>query len=249
MSPRLGSTTAPWILLDEAGDPATPWPGDLASRLVRTDPALAAELADVGLLTASLATHGSARAAIVEAERLIACIPSLHATLVRCVHEIHLLHVEDDAYDVSHSEPRWRTRIFVSCPRPSEVSGLREAEAIVHEGMHLNLTNLEAVQPVVVDDAPLYSPWRSRPRPASGVLHGYYVFRCVAGLMDALATRGELTARQREFARRRVEEISDEVAQVEVDVLKAVLTPRGKTLVEACAEFFRHAPDGSGDVR
>ncbi len=104
--------------------------------------------------------------------------------------------------------PRWPYRIFISIPARSRVQDLRVAEAVVHEAMHLILTNFERVSPLVSDERTLKSPWRSELRPAAGVLHGIYVFCCISRFFRHLDNKSHLGACAMEHSQRRQFEIA-----------------------------------------
>jgi HEXXH motif-containing protein len=97
---------------------------------------------------------------IDRAIHLFQVAPGLEPIIRSCVHEIIVLKALDISIDVSHSEPRWPTRIFISIPASSGVADLRVAEAVVHEAMHLNLTFLERSAVLVTRMELLYSPWK-----------------------------------------------------------------------------------------
>ena len=95
---------------------------------------------------------GTGSAPLVDAAAgWIGTAPTLEAIAATVVLNMHLL-IADPGYDTSHSEPRWRSTIFVSIPERSDgVGALRLAESIIHEAMHLHLTNAEAFAPLVKD--------------------------------------------------------------------------------------------------
>jgi HEXXH motif-containing protein len=168
---------------------------------------------------------------IDHAEGLIGWVPSLWTVIQRCIREIFLLRVDNDCYDVSHSDPKWVDRIFISVPNSSVVADLRVAEALVHEAMHLNLTNVERCFPLVTSDGALYSPWKEERLPASGVLHGLYVFACISRFMKCLSAAARLDDHRHQHASRRIKEIHNEIASVDRNELGRCLTPLGATVV------------------
>ena len=111
---------------------------------------------------------------------ILRLVPTLLTTVASLVRTIHVIDPDGDDYDISFSEPHIPFSIFVSVPRGSGVTNpLRVAEAIVHEAMHLQLTFIEKVLPLVqFTGKQHYSPWREEFRNAQGLLHGLYVF-CV----------------------------------------------------------------------
>lgn len=166
------------------------------------------------------------------AASLIDEIPDLASILYRCVHEIIVLRPPDDAYDVSHSDPRWATRIFVSIPGLSETAPLRVAEAIVHEAMHLNLTFLERRAELASTTRTLYSPWKTEPRPALGVLHGVYVFGCIHSFLRHLCRAHRFSEQQENHIRKRLADICGEVALIDRPQLLSCLSANGVSVAE-----------------
>lgn len=169
-----------------------------------------------------------------KAAEAIAWAPSLAAIIATRVAAVHLLQAEP-GYDVSHSEPHWRDRIFVSVPdRRDEVGALRLAESIIHEALHLHLTEFEAITPLVHDHASrLASPWRPEPRTFGGVLHGTFVFVGLKAYFDAV-TPSLASAAGRHIEQRRAE-IAEDLEGVDLIRLRAGLTATGAALL---SRFF-----------
>lgn len=170
--------------------------------------------------------------------RLIALVPSLEAATLSAIESIHLLSA-DPGYDISHSEPRWRTNIFVSRPdRTGHVGELRFAESVIHEAMHLHLTNNEESVPLVQDfNGLMASPWRAKPRSIQGVLHGLFVFTCLAVYFRTLSESPFIDASGRNHITLRLAEIGSEVAGLNITALAAGLTPRGAALAGEWRRF------------
>ena len=162
-----------------------------------------------------------------QAAGLIAQVPDLHHVVEAMVRHVHPLEALP-GYDVSHSEPRWRTTIFVSVPERRDIVGaLRLAESIVHEGMHLLLTDWESAGAFVADtEITMHSPWKGTARPAQGVLHGTFVFVCIVAFLFRLPA-SVLGPSGRDHVARRLVEISAELRAVNLRRLRSVLTPRG----------------------
>lgn len=98
------------------------------------------------------------------------------------VHSIQVLQQPVAEIDVSYSHPEIPFSIFLSvCEDESTISNLRVAESILHEAMHLKLTLIENIVPLVQPSTRYlyYSPWRDEERPVRGVLHGLFVFRAI----------------------------------------------------------------------
>jgi HEXXH motif-containing protein len=151
-------------------------------------------------------------------------------TLVR---SIQVLQSEDDEIDVSYSHPGIAFSIFVSlCKDISPLSDLRVAESILHEAMHLKLTLIEKIVPLVKVDTGnrYYSPWREELRPARGVLHGMFVFRTILDFFRGLGVpEGEGIAGYLTF---RKEQIIHELRQLRGFYTCPDFTPDGAILTE-----------------
>ncbi|AVJ32429.1 hypothetical protein CLM74_06375 [Stenotrophomonas sp. MYb57] len=160
---------------------------------------------------------------------------SMPATLLACVIKLakttHLLRSAGEGMDVSHSDPALPFSVFVSTPAPQErFTALRLAESFVHESMHLQLSLIERVIPMVRDNETTYhSPWRDGHRPVGGVLHGLYVF---AAIHEWLTLRGPNCT----YAEQRLPEISSEVEQLES-------FPEEDGLTQTGAQFARRMVD------
>lgn len=119
---------------------------------------------------------------------------------------------------------------------------LRLAEGVIHEAMHHNLTALEHQIQLTVSDDAIYSPWKKETRTASGVLHGFYVFVCLAAYFHRIC-------RERAFlcdaARSRIVSILDDVEAIDRAKLEAALTDSGFRFCQAlydAAKFARSIP-------
>src|SRR5262249_37575713 len=144
----VASVAVPWCLPGLEIEAQTPplhhhW---LASRLAPPPSDIADALAAGGLRVAPIGADAGSR--LIEATDLLAAHPSCAARIAAYVEAVHLVHA-DPEYDVSHSEPRWPARIFVSLPgRADRVGTLRLAENVIHEAMHLQLTAREIQTPL-----------------------------------------------------------------------------------------------------
>jgi hypothetical protein len=124
-----------------------------------------------------------------EAFSVLRQVPSLNNSVFDLVRALHLIKSDEDGeYDVSFSEPHIPFSIFVSVPRKRVFADfLRVAEAIVHEAMHLQLTLVEHIVPLVITSSEeFYSPWRSEFRNAKGLIHALYVFRSIDDFLREL---------------------------------------------------------------
>lgn len=165
----------------------------------------AREIADTNLLSS-----------LENAISLIERVPSLHSTVVALIRSLHLIKPEDDDYDVSFSEPHIPFSIFVSVPQNrSQIDGLRIAEAIVHEAMHLQLTLIEGVVPLVIKTSKkTFSPWRAEYRHLRGVLHALYVFRVIDQFLECLLYNQSGPVERSRYLQRRCAEIDEQIRRV-----------------------------------
>lgn len=207
-----------------ARSPTADW---LWHRVAQAPPEVAAHVRDEGLALAEI-DHADGRL-FFDAANAITWAPSLAAIVATRVRAIHLLHAEP-GYDVSHSEPRWRERIFASVPnRSDDVGALRLAESIIHEALHLHLTELETIAPLVRDQTgTLASPWRPEPRGFGGVLHGAFVFVSLRAYFDLVIASSQPAERHLDQRRR---EIAQELSQLDSGTLAEGLTDVGAELI------------------
>jgi HEXXH motif-containing protein len=225
--------TARWV----AGDPAGPREvaGDVViaghKTLVEILPDVLAQR--FGRLAPARTVGPEALVTVRDAAALLSEVPSLAESTGTLVRALHILRATP-GYDVSHSEPTIPLSIFVSVPSPGEKdSVIRVAESILHEGMHLQLTLVEEVLPLVATESEGFSPWQRRARPIRGLLHGLYVFSVIARFMDCITgLRPELSQK----ARQRWTEIEEEVASLED--FSGHLTVPGKAVRERCLQAF-----------
>jgi hypothetical protein len=207
-----------------AAPPNADW---LWRRVVAPPPEIAAHVREGGLQFADIADADCG--VFADAAAAIAWAPSLAAIVATRVGSVHLL-LADFGYDVSQSEPQWHDRIFVSVPdRRDQVGALRLAEGIIHEALHLHLTELEAISPLVDDlTGTLASPWRPEPRSYGGVLHGAFVFVGLKAYFDVIAAPSDTT--EGGYLDQRRAQIAEELAQVDLATLQQGLTERGAEL-------------------
>ena len=166
------------------------------------------------------------------ATRSIEQEPGLAAIVNAEVSAVFLLSA-GEAFDISHSEPRWPGWVFVSVPSaPGEVSALRAAENIVHEALHHQLTRIEDRVALVADlESKLASPWKNEPRHMQGILHGLYVFVCISRFFERLRDAGAVGEEGTAYVDRRLTEIGEEVRAVSLGELKSGLTPNGQAFL------------------
>jgi HEXXH motif-containing protein len=169
--------------------------------------------AGVRFYSAEAINAANVLAKLREAITVLKPIPTLLTSVAALVRSVHVLDSGDDDYDVSFSEPHMPFSIFISVPQASSiVSALRVAEAMVHEAMHLQLTLIEQVVPLVcMRSQQHYSPWRGEYRSAQGVLHGLYVFCVIDLFLYALHSLPVRDSNSVSYIKRRRSEIRDQV--------------------------------------
>jgi len=156
---------------------------------------------------------------------LIGLVPSLQQSVVRLVRSIHLIQSNAEDCDISFSDPILPFSIFVSVPAfQSHNADLRLAEAIIHEAMHLQLTQVELLLPLTLAQASMhYSPWKRSVRSASGVFHALYVFTVINAWLKQMPS---ITS---EYSRARRQEIECQIREIS-SFQEAPLTPEGNIL-------------------
>jgi hypothetical protein len=165
-----------------------------------------------------------------EAVDLIKYVPSLLDSIFALVRSLHLIKLEDDEYDISFSEPHIPFSIFVSIPKARiENDYLRVAEAIIHEAMHLQLTLIEKITPLVVNsNDKYYSPWKEEYRTIEGVLHALYVFGTFDSFLEKLLDYASLSSSERNYLVNRRRLISQQISCVQDFVNCPKLTNLGE---------------------
>jgi HEXXH motif-containing protein len=149
------------------------------------------------------------------------------------VRTIQVLRTDDADIDLSYSHPNIPFSIFISvCDNESMISNLRVAESILHEAMHLKLTLIEDLIPLIKPDTNslYYSPWRNEERPAKGVLHGLFVFRAIREFYKELQKIG-IFIDSENYLENRLREIENEVEQLKDFATSPSLNELGTNLV------------------
>ena len=169
---------------------------------------------------------------IESALRQIALVPGIAAVIGELLVVVHLLKPPGPDYDVSYSDPNVPFSIFVSLwPGVQACGDPRLAEAIVH-GVHLQLTLLEDVLPLVtVSSRGHYSPWKGMMRPSQGILHGLYVFRVIDDFLTALLECTSFDKPQHQYLTERRATIKNEIAAIVGFEDSQDLTPLGRRVV------------------
>ena len=231
----------PWLLFNlPAARRAPTSPGWLWERVREPPEAIRAAVEAQALRLQP--PEGLPRCLARAAEDLIGSVPTLSRIAEQSIAAIHVLSAEP-GFDVSHSEPRWRSTIFVSTPeRLDGVGALRFAEGIIHEAMHLHLTNAEAIAPLVSDfDGQMRSPWRAERRSYQGVLHALFVFACLAAFFRDIRRQGDvMPADCQRHVDRRLKEIQGEMARLDLPRLTAGLTALGAESAAFCHAQASH---------
>lgn len=164
---------------------------------------------------------------------LLSEIPGLERFLSILVRSIHVLRQDDPDVDCSYSHPKVPFSIFVSvCQDDSVASDLRVAESILHETLHLFLTLIEEVVPLVDEDsqATYFSPWKQENRNARGILHGVFVFRGVWEMLSFHSRNKKVAATYASISKR-PSEIEVEFNLVSSDRLAESLSDQGSKLL------------------
>jgi HEXXH motif-containing protein len=160
-------------------------------------------------------------------------VPTLANTVAILTKALHIIKPVDDHYDVSFTEPHIPFSVFVSVPfkqGPNDV--LRTAEGILHEAMHLQLTLIERVIPLVKhSDKKYYSPWRGECRTAQGVLHALYVFRVIDQFLECIRSVSSFIDKNTDYVYKRRKQIAEQIAEVYSFQNCSDLTWEGRELV------------------
>ncbi len=193
------------------------------------------ETSAIGLKVA--ARDASSNAALARAAAMLGRVPSLERVVLASVRAIVRLSSADAQVDIGHSEPRWPGVVLVSFPLTSSVGDMRLLEGIIHEAMHINLANTPSLGCEGSSEKLVYSPWRSTHRPASGVLHGAYVFGCLLRFYELLAASGVSGPLELRYIRKRNAEIFAEFANVPRLELAAALSHDGRAISDEIFEY------------
>jgi HEXXH motif-containing protein len=211
-------------------------------------PDLVRYCAERGLGLADNATADRAARRIEDALlTVIEPFPSLWSAVSELVWRCHVLSPPDDYHDVSFSDPAIPFSVFVSAPIQNDRNSvLRVAENLIHETMHLQLTLLEEVSPLVdtTSSWSMYSPWKQQKRLTQGILHGLYVFCVLRWMWWQVSELGRNSADQ-EFAIRRLSEIDKEVSAVQAIEESPALTDDGRRFLRQLFVAYDRPPPTS----
>jgi HEXXH motif-containing protein len=207
---------------------SNPAPDSITLRLEVIEASVARNFADRGIdLIGGAEITAAMGQAIAAATSLICLVPSLARTVNALVGSVHALRSTNPGIDISFSDPAIPFSIFLSVSEGSEAD-LRIAEAIIHESMHLQLSLVESLVPLVMDDRiTLYSPWKQTNRPLSGVIHALYVFRVIDEWLASISTSDPGS----QFIGRRRAQIADEIKELDLAWCESGLTGDGRNLL------------------
>ena len=196
-------------------------------------PVLAGRWRNVGLEFASEADLSDMdfRKTLVSSLDFIGMDHTLEGTVAGLCRSLHVLIASGRDFDVSYSDPSLPLSIFVSCPLPAERNRVeRLAENVVHEALHLQLSLVECVQPLVIDgpdDEPVFSPWKDEWRTVRGLVHAVYVFGNLRNFWKGVASKQPESS---SFAQARIQTIDTEMARAAHLARNRSLTTAGRRL-------------------
>ena len=166
-----------------------------------------------------------------EALSLLDLVPTVWSTVCKLVKALHVIDPGDNDTDVSFSDPSVPFSVFISVPpMRSEIVTLRVAEAILHESMHLHLTLVAQLVPLVRSQGKTYySPWRHEQRDLEGILQALYVFSVIRSFFAVATPWYPVMAN--DYVRERRRQIESQIKQVTSFRECDELTPEGAALV------------------
>ena len=206
---------------------------DSSVSVERLSPVFAARWQSVGLRFASEADLSDMefRRTLVSSLEFIGMDLPLEGTVAALCRSLHVLVADGRDFDVSYSDPSLPLSVFVSCPLPGERNRVeRLAENIVHEALHLQLSLVESVQPLVIDNPDetlVYSPWKDEWRTVRGLVHAVYVFGNLRSFWQGVASKQPKSS---SFAQARIRTIETEMTGAAHLVEDGSLTVAGRRL-------------------
>ena len=169
---------------------------------------------------------------------LIRLVRPLHATVAGMCRSLHVLLASCRHLDISYSDPSLPFSIFVSCPPVTEKNRVeRLAENVIHEALHLQLSLVERVEPLIIDGAEheqVFSPWKEGERTMRGLLHAVYVFGNLRYFWKRVAANCPNSST---FAENRIETINQEMSSVRHLLDSPLLTATGRCLASSSIIF------------
>ena len=92
---------------------------------------------------------------------------------------------------------------------------MRVGEAIVHEAMHLQLSLIEKIVPLInSNEKEFYSPWKNEYRNSTGILHALYVFRVIESFYEQLEMKQYLSSMNLDFIKKRRSKILQQINEI-----------------------------------
>ena len=172
-----------------------------------------------------------------EALSVLNLVPTVWPTVSTLVGSLHIIDPGGDETDVSFSDPTVPFSVFVSVPPTwSKVAALRVAEAILHEAMHLQLTLVERVVPLVLPNSGLhYSPWRDERRNSEGILQALYAFCVIRSFLRAILM--QRSSSTNDYLTERIAQIDCQIKQAQEFRGCDELTRDGAILVAKLLDF------------
>ena len=173
------------------------------------------------------------RELMVKAIALIREVDPFSGTVVTLCRSVHPLVAPHADTDVSYSDPALPFSVFVSAPPPAQPDAVeRLAENLVHEALHLQLSLVERILPMVVsnpggESEQVFSPWAGEGRTVRGLLHGVYVFGNLRCFWERVA---EQVPAASGFSGDRIAVIEGQMIEASHLRLCAELTPAGRRL-------------------
>ena len=113
----------------------------------------------------------------------------------------------------------------------------RLAENVIHEALHLQLSLVERVEPLIIDGAEqeqVFSPWKEGERTMRGLLHAVYVFGNLRYFWKRVAANCPNSST---FAENRIETINQEMSSVRHLLDSPLLTATGRCLASSSIIF------------
>jgi hypothetical protein len=146
------------------------------------------------------------------AVNILALVQPIADFLNSIVKTVQIIKAEEEETDISYSHPELPFSIFLSvCKDSSLRSTLRVAESLLHESMHLKLTLIENVMPLVK--------------------HGLFVFRAILDYFEVIKDEPKVQ-QERGYIEKRISQIRTDLLQLDHFAICNDLTIDGATLTK-----------------
>ena len=169
---------------------------------------------------------------------LIRLVHPIHGTVAGMCRSLHVLRASFGHYDISYSDPSLPFSIFVSCPPVAASNRFqRLAENVIHEALHLQLSLVERLEPLVIDGAEqtfVSSPWKEGNRTIRGLLHATYVFNNLRYFWKQVVNNFPNSS---SFAKNRIDTINQEMVGARLLLNSPLLTVTGRLLASSSINF------------